>query len=63
MSVDFKKELDYSKIAEAYGCFGRRVERPSEIVDALKEAENSGKPSVIDVPEDPTELVPPITLG
>ncbi len=63
LSVDYRKELDYSKIAQAYGCFGRRIEKPSEIFDALKEAEQSGKPSVIDVPEDQSELVPPITLG
>jgi acetolactate synthase-1/2/3 large subunit len=63
VSVDYRKELDYGRIAEAYGCFGRRVEKPGEIVDALREAEQSGKPSVIDIPEDQSELVPPLTLG
>jgi acetolactate synthase-1/2/3 large subunit len=63
ISVDHRKELDYSKVAQAYGCFGRRIERPTEIFDALKEAEQSGKPAVIDIPEDPNELVPTLTFG
>jgi len=63
MSVGYSKELDFVKIAQAYGCLGRRIERQSEIQNALKEAEQSGKPSVIDIPEDQSELIPPIALG
>jgi len=63
MSVDYSKELDFGKIAQAYGCFGRRIEKSSEILDALKEAEKSDRPSVIDIPEDQSELIPPMTLG
>jgi len=51
-------ELDYAKIAEAFGCYGVRVERPGEIVDALREAFDSGKPAIVDVVTDKTERAP-----
>ncbi|MFB0562054.1 MAG: thiamine pyrophosphate-binding protein [Candidatus Lokiarchaeia archaeon] len=54
---------DYSnpslaKLAEDFGGCGWTVERPSEIEDTIKEALDCGKPSVIDVPVDPDELIP-----
>jgi acetolactate synthase-1/2/3 large subunit len=51
-------DVNYGDIAVAFGCYGRRVERPSEIRDALQEAFESGKPSVIDVPID-RKIIPP----
>lgn len=43
---------DFVKLAEAFGCFGTRVERPNEIAPALKEAikvADEGIPAVVDV--------------
>lgn len=51
-------ELNYAKIAEDFGCYGVRVERPGEIVDALNDAFDSGKPAVIDVVTDIREHAP-----
>jgi acetolactate synthase-1/2/3 large subunit len=52
------EKLNYAKIAEAFGCFGVRVERPGEIGDALREAFNAGKPALVDVVTDPRESPP-----
>jgi acetolactate synthase-1/2/3 large subunit len=52
------EELNYAKIAEAFGCYGVRVERPGEVVDALKEAFDAGKPAIVDVVTDPKERPP-----
>jgi acetolactate synthase-1/2/3 large subunit len=41
--------VDFSKVAKAFGGFGARVEHPENIADTLKEAFDSGKPSIIDV--------------
>jgi acetolactate synthase-1/2/3 large subunit len=41
--------VDFSKVAQAYGGFGARVEHPDNIADTLKDAFNSGKPAIIDV--------------
>jgi acetolactate synthase-1/2/3 large subunit len=51
-------ELNYAKIAEAFGCYGVRVERPGEILDSLRQAFNSGKPAIIDVVTDVREYAP-----
>lgn len=51
-------ELDYAKVAEGFGCFGVRVERPGEVREALERALGSGKPAVVDVVTDKTERVP-----
>ncbi len=45
--------IDYVKVAEGLGCYGERVFSPNEICAALNRAQNSGKPSVIDVICDP----------
>jgi acetolactate synthase-1/2/3 large subunit len=43
-------ELDYSRLAEAYGCHGIRVDDPADLAAALAEAtSNDRSPSVIDV--------------
>ncbi|MFW9819048.1 MAG: thiamine pyrophosphate-binding protein [Candidatus Thorarchaeota archaeon] len=42
-------ELDYSKIAQGFGCYGEKVENPEDIKLALRRAIDSKKPAVIDV--------------
>ncbi|MDG6905236.1 MAG: thiamine pyrophosphate-binding protein [Nitrososphaerota archaeon] len=42
-------ETRYDKYAEALGCYGELVTKPSEILPALIRARDSGKPSVLDV--------------
>lgn len=51
-------DVDYGKVAEGFGAYGRRVERPRELKDALKEAFESEKPAIIDVIVDLTERAP-----
>ena len=46
------EEVDLAKVAEAMGCLGIRVERPSDLKPALERAFASGKPAVIDVVSD-----------
>lgn len=50
--------LNYAKIAEAFGCYGIRVERPEEIADAIQKAFDSGKPAIVDVVTDKREYAP-----
>ena len=40
---------DYQKIAEAFGGYGERVERPEDIRPAIERALASGKPAVVNV--------------
>ncbi len=40
--------VDFVKLAEAYGALGLRVTKPEEVGPALKEAVESGLPTVID---------------
>jgi len=51
---------DFVKYAEAFGGNGIRVEKPSEIKDALKTALKSDKATVIDVLVDPDEHILPM---
>ncbi|MFN3527727.1 MAG: biosynthetic-type acetolactate synthase large subunit [Candidatus Altarchaeaceae archaeon] len=51
---------DFVKLAEAYGAKGIKVERPSEIKDALKEAIKCEKPYIIDIPVDRDEKILPM---
>jgi acetolactate synthase-1/2/3 large subunit len=48
-------EVDYARIAQDFGCYGVRVERPGELVDALREAFDCGRPAIIDVVTDKRE--------
>jgi acetolactate synthase-1/2/3 large subunit len=48
--------MDFMKFAEACHVYGQLVERPSEIKEALKNAFNSGRPSIIDIRIDPDEV-------
>lgn len=45
--------IDYVKVAEGFACYGERVFDPKDIPAALKRAQESGKPAVIDVVCDP----------
>jgi acetolactate synthase-1/2/3 large subunit len=57
--VDFT-DARLDKVAEAIGCFGRRVTEPGDIKPALEEAVASGKPAVLDVVLDcAANLIPP----
>ena len=40
---------DFCKIAEAYGCWAKRITKPEELAPTLKEALASGRPAIIDV--------------
>ncbi|HHQ44779.1 MAG TPA: biosynthetic-type acetolactate synthase large subunit [Candidatus Altiarchaeales archaeon] len=51
---------DFVKLAEAFGAKGIRVEKASEISDALKTAKKSGETHVIDVLVDPHEHILPM---
>jgi len=50
MSMDMTDPpLDFSHIAAAFGVKGVRIEHPDEIGDAVREAQNSGAPRLVDV--------------
>jgi len=51
-------DLDFEKFAEACHVYGESVERPTEIKEALKNAFDSGKPSIINIKIDPDEFPP-----
>lgn len=56
-------ETNYAKLADAMGCHGIRVEDPSKLADALKEAfAETDRPSVIDVmvTRDPAKMLPAV---
>jgi acetolactate synthase I/II/III large subunit len=42
-------KFDYAAIARAMGCVGIRVEQPSELAGALRQAIDAGQPTVLDV--------------
>ena len=52
MGADISKPPDFARVAEACGAFGRKVESPTEVLPALKEAldqVHGGRPAVLDV--------------
>jgi acetolactate synthase-1/2/3 large subunit len=51
-NVVYEKSVNFAKVAEAMGCFGIRVEKPSEIRPALEKALASGRPAIVDVVSD-----------
>ncbi len=51
---------DFVKLAESYGAYGDRVQKPGEIGPKLQEALDSGKPAVLDIVIDPDEHVLPM---
>lgn len=54
---------DFVKLAEAFGVKGERVEKPGEMEETLKNALNSGEPTLIDVVIDPHEILPMVPPG
>lgn len=59
IATDFKVQPDFVKMAEAYSCFGKRVENPEDIKKALHEAlkaNEEGKPAILDIVIDPEEV-------
>ncbi len=56
-------EMDYAKIASAFGCQGIRVERPDQLDGAIRAGlENTSTPTVIDVivTRDPAKMLPAV---
>ncbi len=45
--------IDYVQVAEGFACYAERVFEPEQIQAALKRAQESGKPAVIDIVCDP----------
>jgi benzoylformate decarboxylase len=45
--------IDYVRLAEGYGCEGRRVSTPAELPDALRECMSARSPTVVEVEIDP----------
>jgi len=57
------EEVDYSRVAQAYGCLGIRVEDPSELAPALSRAlGEQSVPVVVDVvvTRDPARMLPAV---
>jgi len=50
----FLQEVSFARIAEDFGCFGARVEKPDGIRGALDAALASGRPAVVEVISDPS---------
>lgn len=53
----------FDKVAELCGARGMYVDRPQDITPAVREALESGKPTVIEIPVDPDELSYPVRAG
>ncbi|WNY26095.1 acetolactate synthase large subunit [Methanolapillus millepedarum] len=58
--TDIANSVDFVKLAEAYGALGLRVEKKSELEEAVKRAIKEGRPTVIDVRVDRKENVFPM---
>lgn len=53
-AINFSPQ-DFSKIAQAYHCFGARVDRPQDIKEAIAAALASGVPAIVEVLTDPDD--------
>ena len=51
---------DFVKLAEAFDCYGERVEKPEELKEAVRNAFESGKPAVLDMIVGPEDKVLPM---
>lgn len=54
---------DFAALAEAFGCYGERVERTEEVAGALDRALAAGVPAVLHLPVDPEAITPRQTLS
>jgi len=59
-AIDLPGIPDWVKLAEAYGCVGLRVTKPSEVVPALEKMLSTPAPVVLDVVVDKDECVFPM---
>ena len=48
--------VDFPKLAQSFGVSGQRIEKPEEIVPALKRAISARKPALIDLIVDPGDV-------
>ena len=51
-------EVNWAKVADGFGCYGVRVEKPGEIQDALHAAFASGKPGLVEVMGELRQYIP-----
>ncbi len=61
MATKFSGTPDFVKLAEAYGAEALRVEKPSEVAEAIKRAAKCEVPMLLDFMIDPEEDVLPMT--
>src|SRR5499426_4073987 len=59
-AIDLPNIPDWVKLAEAYGCVGLRVTKPSEVVPAIEKMLSTPAPVVLDVCVDKDECVFPM---
>jgi acetolactate synthase-1/2/3 large subunit len=59
-AIDLPQIPDWVKLAEAYGCVGLRVSRPSEVVPAIEKMLSTPAPVILDVIVDKDECVFPM---
>ena len=50
--------VNWAKVAEGFGCYGARVEKPADIQDALRAAFASGKPGLVEVMGEVRQYIP-----
>ncbi len=61
IATNFEVQPDFVAMAEAYGCYGERVENPDNLQGAFQralEANNAGQPAILDIIVDETEVGP-----
>jgi acetolactate synthase I/II/III large subunit len=59
-AIDLPQIPDWVKLAEAYGCVGLRVSKPSEVVPAIEKMLSTRAPVILDVIVDKDECVFPM---
>lgn len=59
-ATDLENNPNFEKIAEAYGAWGKRIEKPGEISEAIQQALRSGRPAIVDIETDRDENVYPM---
>jgi acetolactate synthase-1/2/3 large subunit len=59
-AIDLPQIPDWVKLAEAYGCVGLRVSKPSEVVPAIEKMLSTQAPVILDVIVDKDECVFPM---